>query len=75
VQLRGDDGWFASVDADAAPDGYTVKAAIPIFGDIPGGLTENRLRAAAPATQLRSRPSIPASRQALGPNALACLPG
>ena len=74
VQLVGQGEWFASVDADTAPDGYTVKADIPILGDVPGGLTENRLRAAGssyPAEIKAIYTRVPEG--SLGPNALALL--
>jgi transglutaminase-like putative cysteine protease len=74
VQLVGEGHWFASVDANAAPDGYTVKAAIPILEDVPGGLTENRLRVAGtsyPAEIKAIYTQVPEG--SVGPSALALL--
>ncbi|HYN70606.1 MAG TPA: transglutaminase domain-containing protein [Candidatus Eisenbacteria bacterium] len=74
VQIVGANKWFATVVADSAPDGYTVTALIPVFGDVPGGLTENRLRAAGtdyPADVKEIYLGVP--EDSLGPNALALL--
>jgi transglutaminase-like putative cysteine protease len=45
VNLAGIDGYFQSIEI-GAPDPYTVIAAVPTLADVPGGLTNNRLRAA-----------------------------
>ena len=74
LQVVGANKWFASADADSAPGGYTITAIIPIFGDVPGGLTENRLRAAGtdyPADVKEIYTRVPEG--SLGPNALALL--
>jgi transglutaminase-like putative cysteine protease len=47
VDLAGLDGYFQSIEVGRAP--YSVTAAVPIRKDVPGGLTENRLRAAGTA--------------------------
>ena len=74
VQVVGASQWFGSADADSAPGGYTITAIIPVFGDVPGGLTENRLRAAgtdypADVKEIYTR----VAEGSLGPNALALL--
>ena len=74
AELVGNAKWFASIDADAAPDGYTVLADLPVLGDVPGGLTENRLRAAGtsyPGEIKDIYTRVPEG--SLGPNALALL--
>jgi len=48
LDLTGTDGYFQSI-AIGPSDPYTVTAAIPTRQDIPGGLTNNRLRAAGTA--------------------------
>lgn len=48
VNLAGIDGYFQSIEI-GEPDPYTVVAAVPTLADIPGGLTNNRLRAAGTA--------------------------
>jgi hypothetical protein len=66
----GQSQWFTTVEADGASGGYTLTALLPIFGDIPGGLTENRLRAAGvnyPAEVRALYTKVPEG--SLGPNA------
>ncbi|MEO8208897.1 MAG: transglutaminase domain-containing protein, partial [Chloroflexota bacterium] len=46
VILAGSSQWFASVDLQGGSD-YTVTALVPVVGDVPGGITENRLRVAS----------------------------
>ena len=47
LQLTLGSRYFVSLELpDGAPDTYVVDALVPIRGDDPGGLTENRLRAA-----------------------------
>jgi transglutaminase-like putative cysteine protease len=48
VNLSGIDGYFQSIDVGGR-DPYTVTAAVPTQKDVPGGLTNNRLRAAGTA--------------------------
>jgi transglutaminase-like putative cysteine protease len=48
VNLSGIDGYFQSIDVGGR-DPYTVTAAVPTLADVPGGLTNNRLRAAGTA--------------------------
>ncbi|MBA2718710.1 MAG: DUF4129 domain-containing protein [Chloroflexi bacterium] len=45
VNLSGANGYLHSIEIEAGA-GYTVTAALPTIADQPGGLTENRLRAA-----------------------------
>ncbi|MEZ0240259.1 MAG: DUF4129 domain-containing transglutaminase family protein [Chloroflexota bacterium] len=74
VNVLGANNWFASTDAEGATGGYTVTALIPILGDIPGGLTQNRLRVAGtdyPADVKEIYTRVPEG--SLGPNALALL--
>ena len=47
VDLAGLDGYFQSIEVGRDP--YSVTAAVPTRKDVPGGLTENRLRAAGTA--------------------------
>jgi transglutaminase-like putative cysteine protease len=74
LQVIGRGQWFASIDSDSAPDGYTVTADIPVLGDVPGGLTENRLRAAGSdyPSEIRAFYTV-VPDGSLGPNALALL--
>lgn len=46
VRVVGDRAWFATVTFDGAPR-YTISALVPVLGSAPGGLTQNRLRAAS----------------------------
>ncbi len=46
VKVTGTEDWFATVAFDGAAQ-YTVTALVPVIGDVPGGITENRLRAAS----------------------------
>ncbi len=67
VRVAGSSGWFATVTSDGAGK-YTISAAVPVLGTEPGGLTQNRLRAASrdyPAEVERLYLEVPAG--ALGP--------
>jgi transglutaminase-like putative cysteine protease len=46
VNVTGPDEYLTGVEIDGR-DTYTVTALVPIFGDDPGGITENRLRVAS----------------------------
>ena len=46
LKVTGAEQWFASVEFDGTPT-YTVTALVPVTGDVPGGITANRLRAAS----------------------------
>jgi len=46
VRVAGSSGWFATATFDGATR-YTITALVPVLGTAPGGLTENRLRAAS----------------------------
>lgn len=65
----GEDGFFQSITIDGR-DPYTVTADVSRLADVPGGVTENRLRAAGtdyPAEIVRRYTSVPAG--AIGPAA------
>ena len=44
--VLGTNGWFTTVEMTGALSPYSVTAAIPVFEDVAGGITEPRLRAA-----------------------------
>ncbi|MES2209063.1 MAG: transglutaminase domain-containing protein [Chloroflexota bacterium] len=46
VRVTGSEDWFATVEFDGAAS-YSVTALVPVLGDVPGGITENRLRVAS----------------------------
>ncbi len=73
VLVTGSQSWFASVDIGGARD-YTVTALVPVVGDVPGGITENRLRVASriyTADVQRLYLDVPAG--SLGPASMAIL--
>lgn len=71
--LAGEDGWFQSIALGGGTP-YSVTVALPRVADVPGGLTNNRLRAAGtnyPAEIKARYLGVPAG--ALGPAARALL--
>lgn len=73
VKVTGSSLWFATVEFDGASQ-YTVDALVPVVGDVPGGITANRLRAASrqyTADETRLYLKVPDG--AIGPNAQAIL--
>lgn len=71
VRVTGTSEWFATVEIDGA-DRYSVAALVPVDGDVPGGITANRLRVASQeytAEEKRLYTAVPDG--ALGPRALA----
>jgi transglutaminase-like putative cysteine protease len=73
VNLSGVDGFFQSIEIGPR-EPYTVTAAVPTRADVPGGLTNNRLRAAGTEypTGITARYlKVPAG--AMGPAATALL--
>ena len=73
VRVIGSDDWFATVEFDGA-DQYAVTALVPVVGDVPGGITENRLRVASreySADEKRLFLDVP--KGALGPASLKIL--
>lgn len=46
VKVTGSADWFSAAELDAASS-YSIKALVPVLGDVPGGLTANRLRVAS----------------------------
>jgi transglutaminase-like putative cysteine protease len=48
AKVLGSDGWFATVEASGSGS-YSVSAMVPTYADVPGGITQARLRAAGTA--------------------------
>ena len=73
VRVTGGGEWFATVQFDGASR-YNVTALVPVLGDIPGGITANRLRVASrDYTAEEKRLFLTVPDGALGPNALDIL--
>ncbi|TAL05756.1 MAG: DUF4129 domain-containing protein, partial [Chloroflexota bacterium] len=73
VRVTGTAEWFATVDIDGAAT-YSVAALVPVEGDVPGGITANRLRVASREySSEEKRLFLQVPDGALGPNALAIL--
>ncbi|MEO8470065.1 MAG: transglutaminase domain-containing protein [Chloroflexota bacterium] len=73
VLVTGSAEWFTTVEIDGA-ERYSVAALIPVEGDVPGGLTANKLRVASKeytAEEKRLYTTVPDG--ALGPRSLAIL--
>ena len=73
VRVTGSGEWFATIQFDGATK-YEVTALVPVVGDVPGGITANRLRVASgeyTADEKRLFLDVPPG--ALGPKALAIL--
>jgi hypothetical protein len=74
VDVVGQDGYFASVQLANGSTSYSSVALLPVEGDVPGGRTENVLRAAGqnyPDEIRRLYTDVPAGT--LGPDALDLL--
>lgn len=73
VRVTGASQWFTTVEIDGA-DRYSVAALVPVEGDVPGGLTANRLRVASQEyTAEEKRLYIDVPKGALGPRSLSIL--
>lgn len=73
VRVTGTAEWFATVEIDGA-EKYSVAALVPVDGDVPGGLTTNRLRVASREyTAEEKRLYLDVPDGALGPRSLAIL--
>ena len=73
VRVTGTAEWFATVDIDGAAT-YSVAALVPVEGDVPGGITANRLRVASREyTPEEKRLFLDMPDGALGPRSLAIL--
>ncbi|MBF8290509.1 MAG: hypothetical protein HW391_1477 [Chloroflexi bacterium] len=73
VRATGPGRWFAAVEAPGA-DAYTVTALVPVYGDVPGGITANRLRVASREYDADVRRLyMPVPADSIGPEALALL--
>lgn len=73
VRVAGAAEWFATVEIDGA-EKYSLAALVPVEGDVPGGLTANRLRVASREyTAEEKRLYLDVPDGALGPRSLAIL--
>ncbi|MBI2762871.1 MAG: transglutaminase domain-containing protein [Chloroflexi bacterium] len=73
ARTTGSEDWFSTIEFDGAAR-YTVAALVPVIGDVPGGITANRLRVASreyTAEEKRLYLSVPAG--SLGPESLKIL--
>lgn len=74
AKTLGDEGWFMVVEADDRGAAYDLVAYVPLFQDVPGGVTEARLRVSGtdyPDEILEFYTALP--DEALGPEAGALL--
>ncbi len=73
VRVTGTGRWFSTVEFEGASK-YEVTALVPVVGDVPGGITENRLRVASReySSDIR-RLYLQVPQGALGPRSLAIL--
>jgi transglutaminase-like putative cysteine protease len=64
----GQGGYFGAVKLSDAERAYAVAALVPVEGDVPGGITANRLRAAGKTypAEIRSRYILPIPQGAIG---------
>lgn len=73
VRVVGSEDWFATVEFQGAAQ-YSVTALVPVMGDVPGGITENRLRVASREyTSEEKRLFLDVPVGALGPESLKIL--
>ena len=73
VRVTGAAEWFTTVEIDGA-EKYSVAALVPVEGDVPGGLTANKLRVASKEyTAEEKRLYLDVPKNALGPRSLAIL--
>lgn len=74
ARTLGDEGWFMVVEPSDGGAAYDLVAYVPLFQDVPGGITEARLRAAG--TDYPDEIDelyVPLPPEALGPEATALL--
>jgi len=74
--VTGTDGWFTTVESTESLSTYNASAMVRVFVDVPGGITQSRLRAAGTqyppeVVSMYGAPAVPAG--ALGPAATQLL--